>query len=217
MEDWKIFFLKNLDIYNWLSEDEHMRIAKNSYECSKFENDVIYSPENEDSNIYVLKKWEVELYHLKNGKKIVFDILVPWDVFWNFDLKSKYPTHYAASIRSCYLCITPLEEFLRIISAHPELMLVFMQKMAKRLSDYEDKINSNNWNASEKILYELKRLKKKKSKNFFWKFFNLPLKITHEKISSITWLNRITVTRTVSTLQKDWKIIIWKNWTIDII
>ncbi len=213
----KAYFLKNLDIYSWISEQEHVRIAENSTDRTHLASEIIYWPDNDDQNIYVLKKWEIELYHVKDWKKIVFDILTPWSVFWNFEIEKPKPTHSAWCIRDSYLCITPLNEFLKIISAHPELMLKLMQKMASRIKDYEHKIEINWSSADDRVIYELKRLKEKKSKNFFWKMFDLPLNVTHEKLALITWLNRVTVTRAMDTLKKSWRIKIdGLTWAIEI-
>lgn len=218
-ENLKIFYLKNLDIYNWIWETEwFMKIAKNSCDYSKSKNQEIYSPKKEDQNIYVLKKWEIELYHFKNWKKIIFDTLTPWDVFWNFESENPYPTHFAVCSRDCYICTTPLDEFLMVVSKHPNLILNLMQKMANRIKDYEQKIEIWNFSAEDRIIYELKRLKIKKSTNFFGQIFDIPLRITHKKISDLTFLNRVTVTKIISKLSKEWKIKLdKKTWAIEIL
>ena len=218
-DEWKIFYLKNLDIYNWLWETEwFMKIAKSSCDYTKLKGEDVYSPNKKDQNIYVLKKWEIELYHFQNWKKVVFDTLTPWDVFWNFELNHPNPTHFAVCTRDSYICTTPLSEFLLVVSKNPQLILNLMQKMASRIKDYEQKIETSNFSAEDRILHELKRLKRKKSTNFFWQFFDFPLRITHAKLSDLTFLNRVTVTKIMSKLEKKWKLKFdKKTWVIKVL
>ena len=50
---------------------------------------------------------EVLLYHSKNGKRAIFDVLPPGSVFGNFDPSLKKPTHFAETTKGTLLCVTP--------------------------------------------------------------------------------------------------------------
>lgn len=202
----KIFFLRNIDIYEGIDESELIKIAETAHECSFQPKNILYSPHEENQNVYVLKKGEVELYHSRDGKKIVFDVLTPGSVFGNFDITTPKQTHFAECTRPSYLCITPLQEFLKIISVYPELTLKLMQKMAQKMKDYEMKMETGSGNAEEKILFELQRLQEKRSKSFLGKYFKQPLYVTHEVLAELTGLNRVTVTRTIHKLEETSKI-----------
>lgn len=195
--------LKDIDIYEGISDEEIVCIAKNSHDKELKKKNLIYSPYEDNTNIYVLKKGEVHLYHFVNEKKVVFDILTPGAVFGCFNPAEKRHTHFAECTRDAFLCVTPVKEFLMIVAEKPEMMLRFMQKIAARLKEYEQKLEVSTGSAADKIMYEISRIKGKRSKNFFGKIFNIPLRITHEELSYVTGLNRVTITRTLKELKKE--------------
>jgi len=202
-DDNKIWFLKDLDIYAGISERSLCQLAPTAFEEDYKKGTQIYTPHEKDQNIYVLKHGEIILYHSKEGKRAIFDTLGPGSVFGNFDLSQASPTHFAETTRNTLLCVTPLDEFLKIIKHHPEMMLNLMQTMARRIQDYEDKIKMNIETASERVFSELERLQKKKQRSFIGKFMPVPLQITHEKLAEHTNLNRVTVTRSLKKLKEE--------------
>ncbi len=194
--------LRDINIYEGIPERSFCKLAPNSFEDNFSKGSQLYTPHKDDGKIYVIHRGEVVLYHSKDGKRAIFDTLGPGTVFGTFDPASPKPNHFAQTTKNSYLCVTPVDEFLKVISAHPEAMLKFMQKMANRINDYEEKISTNIDTASEKIYQELNRLNKKRS-SFMGKLIKIPLQITHEQIAERTNLNRVTVTRSLKKLKTD--------------
>ena len=137
-------------------------------------------------------------------------------VFGTFDPNQDKPTHFAETNKRSMLCVTPLDEFQKIIHHHPEMMLNLMQKMAHRIQDYETKMRSNIETASEKVYSELERLQKKRQFSWIGKFVPIPLQITHEKLAEHTNLNRVTVTRSLKKLKEEGLITIDGKGVIEI-
>ncbi len=197
----KFWFLKDLDIYEGISDASFCTIAPNSVD-KRFPKDTqIYSPHEPDNHIYVVHRGEVILYHSKDGKRSIFDTLGPGSVFGTFDPKHPTPGHFAITTKNTELCVTPVNEFLKVIASHPEAMLKLMQKMTMRIQDYERKIHTNIETASERVYSELVRLKTKRQKGFIGKI-TIPLRITHEQLAEYTNLNRVTVTRSLKKLKE---------------
>ncbi len=201
--DDKMWFLKDLDIYEGVSEKAHCLLAPTSIEENFRKGTQIYTPHTPDNNIYVLKHGEIILYHSKDGKRSIFDTLGPGSVFGSFDPHQEKPTHFAETTKGTLLCVTSLDEFLKIVQNRPELILSLMQKMVRRVQDYEIKIRSNIETASERVYLELERLQKKRQSSFVGKLIPVPLQITHEKLAEHTNLNRVTVTRSIKKLKDD--------------
>jgi CRP-like cAMP-binding protein len=193
--------LKDLDIYEGIPESELCVIAPGAFEKTYSKDVQLYSPHEPVGYIFVVKRGEVILYHSKEGKRAVFDVLGPGSVFGTFDAANKTPNHFAQTTKNTLLCVTPVEEFLKIVSRHPEIMLRLMQRMAMRINDYEQKIRSSIDTASEKVYFELVRLKDKKQKSILGKIMPIPLQVTHEQIAELTNLNRVTVTRSIKKLK----------------
>ncbi|MDH5597236.1 MAG: Crp/Fnr family transcriptional regulator [Candidatus Peregrinibacteria bacterium] len=215
--DDNILFLKDLDIYEGISEKVICRIAPTSFEENFKKGTQIYTPHEPDQNIYSLKHGEIILYHSKDGKRAIFDTLGPGAVFGNFDPGQTHPTHFAETTKSTLLCVTPMSEFLQIVQHRPEIMLNLMQKMASRIQDYETKIRSNIETASERVYSELERLQKKRQQGFMGKFMPVPLQITHEKLAQHTNLNRVTVTRSLKKLKEEGLISIDSKGVIELV
>ncbi|QQR83997.1 Crp/Fnr family transcriptional regulator [Candidatus Peregrinibacteria bacterium] len=205
------YSLKNIDIYEGIPEASFCEIAPHSFEDTYKKGHQIYTPHQKDGKIYVIKRGEVILYHSKDGKRSIFDTLGPGAVFGSFDLENDTPNHFAETTKGSYLCVTPVNEFLKIISAHPESMLKLMQKMATRINDYEFKIQNNIEAAAERIYQELQRLHKKRQHSLLGKMMNIPLQVTHEQIAERTNLNRVTVTRCLKRLKNQGLVTIEKG------
>ena len=200
-DDKQIYVLKDFNLYEGIPEKEFCEIATGSIDREYSNGSRIYSPHEDDGNIYVVHRGEIVLYHSNDGKRAIFDTLGSGSVFGSFDFKNPRPNHFAEVTKNATLCVTPVKEFLRVISAYPETMLRMMQKMAIRINDYEEKIKSNIETASERIYSELLRLQKKRKSNSITRL--IPLQITHEKIAEYTNLNRVTVTRCIKKLKDE--------------
>ncbi len=197
----KIWVLKDLDIYEGIPEAKFCEIAPKSLDKNLSKGQLIYSPHEENKNIYVVHRGEVILYHSRDGKRAIFDTLGAGSVFGSFDPDAKIPTHFAQATKNTMLCTTPLDEFLKVISAYPEAMLKLMQKMAIRIQDYELRMKSGIATAVERVYSELTRLHDKRQKSLLSKM--IPLQMTHEKIAEHTNLNRVTVTRCIKKLKEE--------------
>ena len=57
--------------------------------------------------------------------------------------------------------------------------------------------------ARDQLIAELKLLQHKNENNIVGKIFKLPLRISHQKLSEKTGLNRVTVTKLMGELRRD--------------
>jgi CRP/FNR family transcriptional regulator, cyclic AMP receptor protein len=199
--DKKLFCLKNVDLYEGISEKELIRLTDKAIESTVKKGTILYSPTKPAQYIYVIKEGEIELYREENGTKVVLETLFPGDVFGDFG--GKPTTHFAAVARRSYLCQTPREEFLNIVRHHPEISFRLMQALAQKTRYYEDKITSLSGPARNRILDELRHLAHKNKHSLWGKMFPLPLKISHQKLAEKTGLNRVTVTKLLGELRNE--------------
>ncbi len=200
----KILCLRNIDLYRGITENELIRLTSDAIEDTFGKGHLFYNPNAPAAHVYVIKSGEVELYQEKDGKKIVIETLFPGDVFGDFGTGDT--THYARVRRNCYICCTPTNEFLDVVRGHPEIAFNLMQSLAKKTADYEEKIASFSQPAKSRLFSELQRIERKNSREIFGKFFKLPLRISHQRLSEQTGLNRVTVTKLMQELQLEEKI-----------
>ncbi len=204
-------YLSEFDIFEQIPDKELMKDAKNMHGKTFKIGEEIYNPHQESPYIYMLKRGEVTLFHSHEGRRETFDTIGPGTLFGNFNLCNEKPSHFAEASREAQVCVFKVEEFLSVLSNNPELMMKFIQSMAERLQDYEARFKNNLQTAKETIFGELSRLKTKRRKGFFGKFFGAegpPLRLTHEQIASLTGLNRVTVTRSLKELKEEGRVMI---------
>ncbi len=201
-----VFCLRNLDLYEGISEKDLIHTAPEAIEESVPAGTLFYDPDSPAEHVYVIKQGEVELYRKDGEKKVVLETLLPGDVFGDFGLGNT--NHAAKAARNAYICKTPTGEFLSIVRAHPEIALRLMQVMAQRNQDYENRITSLSRPAKDQLLDFLRHLQKKHNQSLFGKMFRMPLRISHQKIAEKTGLNRVTVTKLMGELRRDGLVVI---------
>lgn len=203
MNEKKIWYLQQIDLFAGIPDEEIMTIANKMVEkkCSKKE--LLYTPHESNNFVCVLKKGEVTLYNSHRGRKLIIDVLKPGSIFGNIGFEKEKNNHFAEATQDSYICIFPVEEFLKIVQAKPQIMLKLLKIMSNRLKEYEDRLKGGLFDAKEKIIHHLKILEKKRAKGFLNRLIGKPTKITHEILAQNTGLSRETVSRAISDLKKE--------------
>lgn len=194
------FCIRNTDIYKGVSEKDMMEVTPTAVEKYFDKGFVFYEPKRPAADIYVIKSGEVELYQLQGGKKIVLETLFEGDTFGDFTGDSE-TTHYARALRKTYVCKTPTREFLEIVKNFPEIVFNLLGELARKTQYYENKIATLSLPAKDQLLYELRTLSAKNKRNVLGRIFDIPLRISHQKLADKTGLNRVTVTKLMKELK----------------
>lgn len=198
----KAWYISHIDIFDGIPEMEIMEIAENVQDHRCVSAMHLYSPHDGlDRNVFLLKEGEVVLYHSRDGKRTIFDVLGPGSLFGNFLPNTEDATHYAEALPGSRICILTPEDFQKVVAKHPEVLTRLLQKLSSRLHDYEHKLKLDTGSALEKVLGELQRYSRKKRNPFAMLYKETPLTLSHDKIAELTGLNRVTVTRTIKLLK----------------
>lgn len=100
-----------------------MGIAKKVAEKKCPKKEILYTPFEVANSVYVLKKGEVTLYHLHNGKKLIIDVLTEGSISGNLNFQKEKSSHFAEVTQPSYICIFHINDFIKVIQSRPELML----------------------------------------------------------------------------------------------
>lgn len=207
MSDNKVWYLKQIDLFRGVPDNEITSIANKMIERQCAKKEVLYTPFEVTDSIYVLKRGEVTLYHLHRGKKFIIDVLKAGSIFGAFGLnEGEKNAHFAEVTEPAYVCIFQLDDFKKVLQAKPEIMLRLLKVISMRMGEYEQKLKGNVFDAKEKIIQVLGRLQRRKDINLIGKLMGKEGKITHEKLSQHTGLSRETVTRAINDLKKEGRI-----------
>ena len=212
--DEKIWYLQQIDLFKGIPDADIMEIAEKIVEKKCHKKEVNYTPFEENKYICLLKKGEVTLYHSHQGRKLIIDILKPGAVFGNFSFDENKSEHFAEVTEDAYMCFFEMKDFLKILQARPELMLRFMKIMSGRIREYENKMKGGLYDAKQKIIHHLAILEEKNRKSLLNRLRPSRSKLTHNKLAQQIGLSRETVTRAITDLKKEGKIIDKENGTL---
>jgi CRP/FNR family transcriptional regulator len=196
------WYLSQIYLFEGISDMEIMRIAAKAQDQRYAACMHLYGPhDGRDRNVFILKEGEVCLYHSRDGRKTVFDVLGPGSVFGHFLPRTEGASHHAEALPGSRVCVLTPEDFQKVIASHPDVLMRLVQTLADRLSDYERKLELDTGSALERVLGELKRYSRKKRNPFSLLTAEPPLALSHEKLAELTGLNRVTVTRMLKLLK----------------
>ena len=205
----KIYCLRDVDIYEGVPEDEIIRLTDEAIEQHCIPGHTFYHPESPADQVYVIKSGEIELIRERHGKRVVIETLFAGDVFGDFGMGAT--THTAVVIKRAYVCQTPTTEFLNVVRNYPEMALRLMKTLAEKTAHYEQKLVEAHYPAKDKLFAEIQFLELKHKQKIFGKIFNLPLRISHQRLAEKTGLNRVTVTKLLNELRQEGQIFVDEN------
>lgn len=197
------FCLRNLNVLEGVTPMELLKMAPKMKDETLQTGAYVYRAGDEVPFVYVITTGgEIELVREELGKTVVIETLLSGDMFGDFGMG--IPVNHSARVaKTVTLCKTPKEAFLNIVRSHPEMIFQLMQVMAKRTHEYENKIAQLSRPAKEQLLTELRLLQRKNQQSLVGRLFKIPFRISHQKLSEKTGLNRVTVTKLMGELRRD--------------
>ncbi len=203
----KLWYIKQINLFEGIKDQDIMAIAEKMVEKKCTKKEILYTPFEVTNSVYILKQGEVTLYNSHLGKRLIIDVLGPGSIFGNITFQPEQHTHFAEVTEDAYMCIFPMEDFMKIVQAKPEITFQLLNIMSQRLRDYENRMKGGLYDAKEKIIHTLEMMKQKREKGLLSKLFPNSSRVTHQKISHHTGLSRETVTRAITDLKKEGRII----------
>ncbi len=204
----RVWYIKNFNLFAGIPKEEIMRIAASANDERHNSRALLYTPHDQETRLFLVKEGEVSLYHVKDGKRFVFDVMGPGTLFGNVGMQEGSLSHFAEAAEGTRICTFSSADFQQIISAYPVVMMRAFSSLAHRLEDYETKLGETLSDAKEKILHEIERYEQKRTPKFLEWLSGEATKrqLTHEHLAKLTGLNRVTVTRAIHDLQAEGEI-----------
>lgn len=142
MEIDKLRALSKIDIFQDLSEAEVKQMDRQTTMTTCEAGRVFYAPEETGEVLFLLKQGRVQLYRLSpEGKKLVVAVLEPGAIFGEMSLVGQgMHNTFAESIDECLICVMSRVDVERMIKDNPQIAIRFMEAMANRLQDAEEKM-----------------------------------------------------------------------------
>jgi CRP/FNR family cyclic AMP-dependent transcriptional regulator len=201
----KLWYLKNLDIFSHLNDDQYQMIDRLAAMRPVKKGEVLYFQGATDKKFYMLKKGAVKITKLTpHGDEIILDIFSGVTLFGEIGvLNPQERDESAIVVEDGLICTMTKEDFERLVQMIPGLVI----KMTKL-------IGLRRWKIENKLLDLLYRTVEQRLAKTFLNLlddFSIPhgngyllkIKLTHKDFADLIASTRETVTATLNKLKNE--------------
>lgn len=191
-------FLSQLSTKAWI---ELTRISNTKYFQNK---ELLYKPDTESSNIFIIKTGRIKIYELSDkGKETILWFCFPGEIFGLAELhKSINRRIYAESCGKTETLCVKARDFDIFLSHHHSISMYIIEILSHRLRLLAEMLlNISSDNVSTRLIKLLNNyaIHYGTQEN---NYYSLNIKLTHQEIGDIIGASRQTITSTMSQLQR---------------
>jgi CRP-like cAMP-binding protein len=138
----KFGYLKMMDIFQDLTEEEIEEIDRATTLTTGRRGKIFYMPEDTSEVLFLLKQGHVQLYRISpDGKKLVIATVGPGAVFGEMALIGQgMHNTFAEALEDCVLCIMSREDVERMLLTKPRVALRIFETLGSRLKETEARL-----------------------------------------------------------------------------
>lgn len=199
-EGTKIWYLKNLDVFSHLRDEEYRFIDNNSRMREIKRGETLYLQGSSDKNIYILKKGTVKVTKLTpQGKEIILDIFKGGSIFGEIAVPEPQERDESAeAMEASLMCIMKKTDFDRLLQMVPGLSIKITKMIGLRRWKIENRLLD--------LLYSTVEQRLSKTLLNLLDDFGVPhnsgyllkVKLTHKDYAGLIASTRETVTATLN-------------------
>ena len=212
-ENVKIEFLRNIQLFSSLSDEELDQVCSKVIVEEFKKNEIILYEEDTNDFMYIILLGKVKVVQTtEDGKEIILAIHRPDEIFGEISLiDGKTSPATVLATEDSLIAIISKNEFYSLLSNQGKVLEKFLQILCSRLRESWKRIQILNFkNSSDRIKMLFLLLSYDNGKKTPEGII-LNIKLTHQNIADMAWLTRETVTRVLDKWQKSGEITILKN------
>lgn len=201
----KLWYLKNLDMFSHLRDEEHMMIDKYADMRAIKKGEVLYLQGSSDKNIYILKKGAVKITKLTpQGKEMILDIFKGGSIFGEMTYAEPQERDESAEvIEDGLICTMKKENFDKLLDMVPGLAIRLTKMIGLRRWKIENKLLD--------LLYSTVEQRLAKTLLNLLDDFGVPhnngyllkIKLTHKDFADLIASTRETVTASLNKIKEE--------------
>jgi CRP-like cAMP-binding protein len=201
----KLWYLKNLDMFSHLRDEDIQTIDQYSSMREVKKKEKLYFQGSPDNQFYILKKGAVKITkHTPQGNDIILDILGGGTIFGEMSpVESMEKDESAEVIEDGLICTLKKEDFERLIQLVPGMEIKITKMMGLKRWKIENKL-------LELLFSSVEQRLAKTFLNLLDDFgvphnggYLLKIKLTHKDFADLIGSTRETVTATLNNLKKE--------------
>ncbi len=138
----KLVFLREVDIFQDLTENEVQATSDMTKMCTYKGGHIFYMPNDPGEVLFILKRGRVQLYRVSpDGRKLVFATVQPGTIFGQMALVGqRMHNTFAEAVDDCLICIMGREEVEELIMFRPQVALRLLGALGERLVNVEQRL-----------------------------------------------------------------------------
>lgn len=141
----KIGLLRELDLFEGLSEEEVESIAEVATLGRRAPGDRIMSPDDPRERIHIVKRGSVRLYRLTaDGRRLTLGIYEKGTILGDMQMlgQERVPGAYAEAIDEVTICTVTPDELCEFIERYPRVGINIIRHLARRLENAESDLEA---------------------------------------------------------------------------
>jgi CRP-like cAMP-binding protein len=200
MQDTKINYLSNIEIFQDLSQGELEEMDRQLTMSSCESGRIFYMPEETGEVLFLLKKGRVQLYRISpNGKKLVVATLGPGAIFGEMSLVGQgMHNTFAEAVDECLLCVMSRPDVERLMREKPKVTFRFVEALGERMTSLESRLEEIAFKSiPARLASLLLRLAQEQGESAVVSGY------THQELGEMLGTYRETVTQTLNDFKAD--------------
>jgi CRP-like cAMP-binding protein len=160
----KIWYLKNADLFSWMSPEEIDELARTTEMVPCRKKEIFFFSEEPSRSVYLVKKGRIKLFRTTaDGHEIILDILGPGEIFGELALSGEISrSHSAEALEDGLVCVLPRSIFEEMARRHPDFAFRIIKLIGLRFRELETRIEDLAFQSvQERLLLTLASLARK--------------------------------------------------------
>ena len=208
----KIKCMKDLALFDALSEEEKQTVTKLARGIFYRKGDLIFPEGDPADTIYLVRAGRVLLYKIsEEGKEITLDILQEDDIFGeNTIFENVDHSMNAKAMEDTYVCTCAREDIPRLLQ-NPMTSLKIIKTLADKLNNYTEQMaNMAFKDVKGRVMDVLQRLARDYGLNTP-KGVKIDILLNHQDLANLVNASRVMVTNTLNDLKGEGRIAVFER------
>jgi len=144
-QDEKFYYLREVDIFQDLTDGEVEEISRMTRMCLYSDNHIFYMPDDPGEVLFIIKQGRVQLYRISpDGRKLVFATLQAGAIFGHMGMiGQRMHNTFAEAVGACKICIMGRADLEELLLAKPVVALRILEYMGNRLMEAEQRFEDS--------------------------------------------------------------------------
>jgi CRP/FNR family transcriptional regulator len=201
----KLWYLKQCDVFSSLDKEKLAKIAYIAKEKNIPKNEIIYSSQDKNEQMFIIKKGRVRIFKISaDGKIVTLAILGDENIFGTMSaIRGGTSGTYAETLEDSYICAIHQDDFSKAVKEMPEIALKLIEIINQRLKEAEQRIEDLVFrNIPGRIAGIILKLSEQFGKAT-QEGIRIDFKITHQELADMVGATRETVTLILNDFKND--------------